>query len=200
IRCENGTPVFSQLTAARIPEMRNATCDARDLATMLSLDPSDLDVDRSYAIEAWSAGVPFLFVPLKNLDALGRARVKVDLWEEKLRRSWTPDIFVFVEGEESAARNGVRMGEGVIRARMFAPSLGVAEDPATGGACAALGGYLAARSEGRDGMLRYTVHQGVEMGRPSRLEVETDVMNGAVRAVRVGGASVLVSSGTLHVP
>jgi trans-2,3-dihydro-3-hydroxyanthranilate isomerase len=38
------------------------------------------------------------------------------------------------------------------------------------------------------------------MGRPSRLEVETDVSGGAVTAVRVGGASVLVSSGTLHVP
>jgi trans-2,3-dihydro-3-hydroxyanthranilate isomerase len=38
------------------------------------------------------------------------------------------------------------------------------------------------------------------MGRPSRLEVETDVVDGEVKAVRVGGASVLVSSGTLHVP
>jgi trans-2,3-dihydro-3-hydroxyanthranilate isomerase len=51
-----------------------------------------------------------------------------------------------------------------------------------------------------DGMLRYSIHQGVEMGRPSLLELEVDVSGGAVKAVRVGGASVLVSSGTLHVP
>jgi trans-2,3-dihydro-3-hydroxyanthranilate isomerase len=83
---------------------------------------------------------------------------------------------------------------------MFGPKVGVSEDPATGSAAAGFGGYLAARSQKRDGTLKTLIHQGVEMGRPSRLEVETDVVGGEVKAVRVGGASVLVSSGTLHVP
>jgi trans-2,3-dihydro-3-hydroxyanthranilate isomerase len=65
---------------------------------------------------------------------------------------------------------------------------------------AAFGGYLAARTGKRDGMLKWHVDQGVEMGRPSRLEVEVDVAGGEVKAVRVGGASVLISSGTLLVP
>ena len=82
---------------------------------------------------------------------------------------------------------------------MFAPNMGVPEDPATGGACAALGGYIAARSAVSHGTLRHTVHQGVEMGRPSRIDVEIDLSQGAVTAVRVGGSSVLVSSGTLFV-
>jgi trans-2,3-dihydro-3-hydroxyanthranilate isomerase len=51
----------------------------------------------------------------------------------------------------------------------------------------------------KEGMLRYTIHQGVEMGRPSVLEVEVDISDGSVAAVRVGGASVLVMSGVLHV-
>jgi trans-2,3-dihydro-3-hydroxyanthranilate isomerase len=117
-----------------------------------------------------------------------------------LRDSWAPEIYLFVEREESARRAGVRNGEGVLQVRMFAPTLGIAEDPATGAAAAAFGGYLAWRSERKDGTLCYTLHQGVEMGRPSLLEVETDVRGGVVEAVRVGGASILISSGTLHVP
>ena len=76
----------------------------------------------------------------------------------------------------------------------------MAIDNATGSAAAALGGYLAWRSDVKDGTLKYTVHQGVEMGRPSKLFVEADVVGGEVRAVRVGGESVLVASGLLHVP
>ena len=199
IRSENGRPVFSQLTAAKIPERVAHAYETAHIARVLSLDDSDIDDSGSYSVEAWSAGVPFLFVPVKSLEALGRSRIRVELWEKSLRDSAAPELFLFVETEESAASDGVRDGEGVIRARMFAPSLGIPEDPATGGACAAFGGYLAGRSAKRDGMLKYTVHQGVEMKRPSKLEVESDMEGGELKAVRVGGASVLISSGVLHV-
>lgn len=200
IRSENGRPVFAQLTTAKLPEKGTETHARGAIAKLLSLDAEDIDEDADYRIEAWSAGLPYLIVPIKSLEALGRSRVKVDLWEKNLRDTWAPEVFLFVETEESAARNGVRSGDGVIRARMFAPSIGIPEDPATGSACACLAGFLASRSSQTDGMLRYTVHQGVEMGRPSRIDVEVDVSAGAVSAVRIGGASVLISSGTLHVP
>ena len=200
IRARDGKPVFTQLTAARIPERGPVPTDAAVLADVLSLEPSDIRYDELFMPEAVSAGVPFLFVPLRSLDALGRSRVRKDVWERTLKDSWAPEIYVFVEEAESAKRGGVKAGDGVIRSRMFAPALGMGEDPATGGAAAAFGGYLAWRSTRHDGMLKFLIHQGVEMGRPSRLEVEVDVENGGVKAVRVGGASVLVSSGTLHFP
>ncbi|HYJ79276.1 MAG TPA: PhzF family phenazine biosynthesis protein, partial [Longimicrobiaceae bacterium] len=78
-----------------------------------------------------------------------------------------------------------------------APDVGVVEDPATGSAAAALAGYLAARDPRREGTLRWTVEQGVEMGRPSRLYVEAEVSGGAVVGVRVGGTAVLISQGSL---
>ena len=199
IRARDGKPVFMQLTAARPPERRPAT-DVSSLADVLSLEPSDILYDSVFTPEAVSAGVPFLFVPLRSLEALGKARVRQDVWERTLKDSWAPEVYVFVEEAESAKRGGVRAGDGVVRSRMFAPSLGVSEDPATGGAAAAFGGYLAWRSTVRDGTLKWLIHQGVEMGRPSRLEVETDVVDGVVKAIRVGGASVLVSSGTLLHP
>ncbi|MBA3341416.1 MAG: PhzF family phenazine biosynthesis protein [Gemmatimonadaceae bacterium] len=200
IRAENGVPVFAELTAAKLPERGIDTYDADTVAAVLSLAPADIRTDGGFAIEGVSCGVPFLFVPVRDLDALGRARVKLDLWEEALKNSWAPEIYLFVEDAASATRNGVATGDGVIRARMFAPKLGIAEDPATGGAAAAFAGYLTWRATKRDGTLKWTINQGVEMGRPSRLEVEADVEGGEVREVRVGGASVLVSSGVLHVP
>ena len=192
--------VFCQLTAPRLPERGESVPGVDILASILSLAPGDIQSGGSMTVEAVSAGVPFLFVPLRDLAALGRARVRLDIWEKELRHTWAPEIYVFVEDLESAARDGVRRGDGVIRSRMFAPTMGITEDPATGGAAAALGGYLARRSTRQDGLLKWTIHQGVEMGRPSRLEVETDIRGSEVQAVRVGGTSVLVSSGVLHVP
>jgi trans-2,3-dihydro-3-hydroxyanthranilate isomerase len=87
-----------------------------------------------------------------------------------------------------------------VRARMFGPAVGVVEDPATGSAASALGGYLGVRDPRRDGTLRFVVEQGFEMGRPSILEVEIDKKEGAIREIRVGGASVLVSEGTMEIP
>jgi trans-2,3-dihydro-3-hydroxyanthranilate isomerase len=189
IRASAGKPVFTQLSAAKVPERRPAPTDASGLAEVLSLEASDIRHDDLFGAEAVSAGLPFLFVPLKSLEALGRARVRQDAWERTLKDSWAPDIYIFVE-----------LDDGIFRSRMFGPKAGVAEDPATGSAAAAFGGYLAPRSMTRDGTLKTLIHQGVETGRPSRLEVETDVADGVVTAVRVGGASVLVSSGQLFHP
>ncbi len=200
IRSKNGKPYFTQLTAARIPERGPLSYDVATIASVLSLSVEDIDVNGPYQIEGVSVGVPFLFVPIRDLAALGRAKVNRDLWEKELKTSWATEIFAFTEKEESIGRKGVSNGDAILQARMFAPSMGILEDPATGSAAAAFGGYLAWRCDRTDGTVKYTVHQGVEMGRPSKLLVEADLVAGEVRAVRVGGASVMIASGELHVP
>jgi trans-2,3-dihydro-3-hydroxyanthranilate isomerase len=200
IRSKNGKPYFTQLSAAKMPERGPMSCDVATVASLLSLSTDDIDVSGPYAIEAYSAGVPFLYVPVRNLAALGRAILNRDVWEKTIKNSWAPEVFVFTEIEESLGRAGVKNGDGILQARMFAPAMGLVEDAATGSAAAAFGGYLASRTARKDGLMKYLVHQGVEMGRPSKLFVETDLVAGVVKAVRVGGASVLVASGELHVP
>lgn len=200
IKSRNGKPYFAQLTAAKIPERRPSPTTVDVLAQILSIDAAEIISDGRLMPEAASVGLPFFFIPLKSLDALARSQVRKDVWERALRGQWAAEMFLFVETPESGARDGIRNGDAEFRARMYAPALGVGEDPATGSAAAAFGGYLAARTEKREGMLKWHIDQGVEMGRPSRLEVEVDVAGGEVKAVRVGGASVLVSSGTLQVP
>ena len=101
----------------------------------------------------------------------------------------TDKVFVFAMDPEHPDHD--------VRARMYAPVIGVPEDPATGSACVALGGYLAARDPRTDGTLRWVVEQGFEMGRPSILEVEADKKAGKTTAARVGGQTVMVCEGEM---
>ena len=191
IRSANGTPTFAQLTAAKLPESGPRPPDARALAEMLSLAPDDLaGGDRNP--ETVSCGVPFLFIPLKDRSVVGRARLDLPLWESTLSGYVTSKVFVFSCDAEQKGSD--------IRARMFAPGIGVPEDPATGSAAVALGGYLARRDPRRDGTLTWRVEQGFEMGRPSILDVEVEKAGGMVTAARVGGATVVVCEGRMRLP
>ena len=87
-----------------------------------------------------------------------------------------------------------------VHVRMYAPGSGVPEDPATGSAAAALGGYLSKADGREEATLSWTVEQGLEIGRPSLLYVEADRAGGTTSAGRVGGSAVPVSRGTMVVP
>jgi trans-2,3-dihydro-3-hydroxyanthranilate isomerase len=195
ISARNGIPYFSQLTAAKLPEVGDPPPSVAVLCEILSLEPADIVSDDLMEPEAVSCGTPFLFIPVRTPEVLGRIKVNVQRWENTLKSYWAPEMFVFSTDKWPGIFDG-----GHIRARMFAPALGIGEDPATGSACAALAGFLGFRSEQREATLKWTVDQGVEMGRPSRLDLEVDLERGQVRAIRVGGSTVLVSTGVLHLP
>jgi len=83
-------------------------------------------------------------------------------------------------------------------ARMFAPGVGVAEDPATGSAAAAFAGYLAAHGGYRDGEHLIRIEQGYEMGRPSLIELKLTLAGGALTTATIGGPAVVVTEGTIE--
>ncbi|MGK7876894.1 MAG: PhzF family phenazine biosynthesis protein [Xenococcaceae cyanobacterium] len=191
VRAEGGKPVYAELTAAQLPEFGPEPPPLADLASMLSLEVSEL-LDGDNSPQAVSCGVPFLFIPLCNCNALGRVQLNRELWKQLLSSYWAPQVYVFTYDPE--------LGGSDLRSRMFAPALGVEEDPATGSAATALAGYLGIRNELADGTLRWVVEQGFEMGRPSLLQVEADKENGKIKEIRVGGSSVLVSEGIMEIP
>jgi trans-2,3-dihydro-3-hydroxyanthranilate isomerase len=191
ITAEAGRPTYCQLSAAVMPEFGPPPPPAADLAALLSLRPGDL-LGPPFEPQAVSCGTPFLFVPLRDQAALARSRIVHDLWERSLAEYWAPKVFLFTFESGRPAVD--------LRARMYAPSLGIREDPATGSAAAALAGYLGVRDPRRDAAFRWVVEQGVEMGRPSLLIVEADKEAGAFTAVRVGGASVLIAEGAIDIP
>lgn len=191
IRAEGGAPVFAQLTAAQPPEVGPPPPADDVIAAALGLEAADLGAG-DMAVQVVSCGMPFLFVPLQEVAALGRIVVDTGRWHAAFADYVSSLLFVFAMGGERPGSD--------ISARMFAPLWGIPEDPATGAAAPALGGYLALRDPRGDARLAWTVEQGFAMGRPSIIEVEADKRDGQVVEIRVGGASVMVSEGDFDVP
>lgn len=207
VRLEGGVPIHAQLTVAQAPEERHDVPGIAALAEVLSLSPDDF-VGGTHSPAGASCGLPFLMVPLRTVDAVRRARVNTLAWERHLQGAWASEPMVFTLTSRDANRSDPGVPSALVhgtnvRARVFVPGLSVPEDPATGSANAALAAYLLARVPDeelpRDGTVRWEVAQGIEMGRPSRLSLEAVKRDGRIETVRVGGASVLVSEGTMRV-
>ncbi len=185
VKSSPGAPMSAQFTTAKLAEVGPATPSSGAISEVLMIDPEDI-LMTPMAPQNVSCGLPFLMVPLRSVDAVSRSRVRIEKWDQILKAAWAPDIFVFAKD-----------GDSHYHARMYGPGVNVPEDPATGSANACLAGYLGARSAQQDGTLVWTVDQGVEMGRPSRIEIEADKSAGAVTAIRVGGNAVMMTEGTL---
>src|SRR5437667_103118 len=82
----DGRPVSARLRAPRPPEFGPPAPARADLAAMLSLDEADV-LDAPNGPQAVSCGLPFLFIPLRDRGAVGRARLRLDVWERVLARS-----------------------------------------------------------------------------------------------------------------
>lgn len=189
VRKEQGAVVFAQLSVAKLPE-RLGAATPEAIAEALSLSSADFPDDGVGPV-AFSCGMPFLCARLRDVDAVSRAELNHPAWDRALAPSGTNELFFFAEGG--------RLPGADVHGRMFAPGLGVPEDPATGSAVAALAGYLVALEKPADGTRKWIVEQGVEMGRPSLIHLEADVADGAISGVRVGGQSVIVTEGLMEI-
>ncbi len=176
----------AELSVAKLPEQMESTVAADKWAELLGLDTEDIYGATNPAL--WSCGAPFTYVPLTSLDALARASIEAGAWKTHLSADPSAGVFVFTNTAENT-----------IQARMFAPAQGIAEDPATGSAVAALAGWLMAHDPRPDGKAHWTIDQGIEMGRPSHLELDVEIESGRISAVRVRGSAVVISRGTLNV-
>jgi trans-2,3-dihydro-3-hydroxyanthranilate isomerase len=159
------------------------------LARALSLESADLHSQLSAGI--WSCGTPFCVIPLRDADAVAHSRLDTAVWATHLEHTDAAALFLLAPVDDDLTG---------WRARMYAPGLGVAEDPATGSAAAAAAGLLAASRQLRAGPMRWVIEQGVEMGRPSELRVALDHDGGEAAAVLVSGDAVVVGEGAIEVP
>jgi trans-2,3-dihydro-3-hydroxyanthranilate isomerase len=136
-------------------------------------------------------GPRFFYIPVKTLDALARSKVCEPMWTEMLAPlGHLQAAYIYTRGGSSSAID--------FRARMYDPSGGIAEDPATGSATALLAAQLLTAANLSDGTHRWQLEQGYEMGRPSDLLLEADVAQNKLNAVRVGGSAVRMMTGILE--
>ena len=172
--------------AAPQPLSLGATVPVPQLAAAVGLAPADV-LATTHPPTVASVGLPFVIAELRDRDALGRATVRLDGFEQLKTSGVPPDVHLYVRSVD----------EFDLRARMFAPLDQVPEDPATGSANCALAGLLAHHDPAASGRFRWRIAQGVEMGRPSTLEARAEKRDGVVTAMHIGGSSVLVSDGVL---
>ena len=185
VRCD-GKVCFAELKTAQPVEVRPVELSAAELAALLSVAPSDIAASAPAPCAA-SCGVPFLLVPLASVEALGRARLDLNLWTNTLQGAWASNVYPYVLEDGRAGGN--------VRVRMFSPSFGIPEDPATGSAAAAFAAFMATLEPTR-AKLQWTISQGSELGRPSTLHARV-ARSGSNTDVFVGGQAVRVSAGEL---
>jgi trans-2,3-dihydro-3-hydroxyanthranilate isomerase len=157
-----------------------------ELAAVLSVEPDEVN-----QVFFAGVGVPFCFAQLNSNEVVDRAAINRAAWAATLSRAWSPHIFFFA--------GNLRDG-GNLYARMWAPALGVEEDPATGSACAALVGAIASKDDFGGAAYRLSIQQGVSMGRRSEIEAEARKSGSVVTSVSVGGATSYIASGEIEVP
>ncbi len=136
----------------------------------------------------WSAGNPFIFVPLRSLDAIARSRARHR--RGGMRPSPTP-------ARSCSAAQTIEAGN-AFHARMFAPHLGVLEDPATGSAAAAFAGWAARHGGLATASTRFAIEQGYEMGRPSQITLSSRCGREASRRLDRRRGDRVVSEGTIE--
>lgn len=177
-----------------LPAFGEPIPDPARAAAALSLSPAAV-AGTGHPVQIVSCGVPFLFVPLTTRSAVDNAVVNPPVLEPLLGgvKGSAHGVFIF------SAQPGDK--KSTVYSRMFAPEIGVNEDPATGIASGPLGCYLVrhkiVRPEKAGAMVSL---QGVKMGRPSHIHISIDAdKNGKIAGVRVGGEAVLAGEGTFYV-
>jgi len=183
-----GQPHRAHFTMPKLPARIGLPQDMDLVAAALSLTAADIGFDR-HVPTVYSAGLPFTFVPVANLAAIARAKPRLELFETAFGVHAPGAAFLYTC--ETVAP------EHQYHARMFAPSLGISEDPATGSAAAAFAGVITAFEKIPDGSQALVIEQGFELGRPSLITLALDLERSVLVEASIGGAAVIVAEGTL---
>jgi trans-2,3-dihydro-3-hydroxyanthranilate isomerase len=168
----------------------DAVDDVYLIGGALSL-PKHVIADTKWPLQVVSTGLPVLIVPVRTLTAV---------------RSINPDASAIINVCERFGANGIMVFTTVtvesfasVHARMFAPKIGILEDPATGSAGGALGAYLVQNGVVEVGPTTdILIEQGYEIDRPSRILVQVESDDDVIQGVKVGGHCVMVVEGTLR--
>jgi trans-2,3-dihydro-3-hydroxyanthranilate isomerase len=188
LEMKDGAPDKIWMTQPR-PTFGPVFPNAATVAEMLGIDPAGLRND--LPIEVVSCGLPFLFVPVRDLATMKKLSFNRDLSRSTIESLDVQGVFAFAMEVENAPST--------VHSRMFAPDLGIPEDPATGSASGPLGSYLV-----RSGVISaapkasIVSEQGIAMGRPSFIHIEITQEANEITEVKVGGQTVFVGGGEIE--
>lgn len=194
VRCalRMGDKPYAEFDVPKLPVQVAVELEKASVAAAIGLDDNEVGFE-NHAISVWTAGNSFVFVPVHGLAEAAKLSVNPMLWA---------DIAPVVDGHRASLFAYCRetiQHDCAFHGRMFAPEMGLGEDPATGSAVATFSGVIADFDGLADGPTAFMIEQGIEMGRPSKIRLEIDAKGGAMHAARIGGHAVKVAEGTLDV-
>ena len=183
-----GSRVEAEFTAPVLPVAAPGQAPKALIAEALDITPAEIGF-ATHQPGIWQGGPAFLYVPVRDLDSLGRARPIEPFWSDLMDRAGVDSAYLYTPGTDCD-----------FRARMFSPTAGIPEDPATGSATAILAAQLRAARVLRQGAQSLTLRQGVEMGRPSDLTLTVDYGADGIAAMHIRGSAVAISRGQIRIP
>jgi trans-2,3-dihydro-3-hydroxyanthranilate isomerase len=176
--------------APKLSTRLDASFNLDHIAQALGILPSQIGF-KNHVPSLWSAGVPFIMIPIKDLEVMANLKIPhPENWQKAFGDCGSDAVYIYTNETVNPNHH--------VHARMFSPLLGVPEDPATGSAAAAFAGVAVAFEQPPNGTHQLVIEQGYEMGRPSQIALDIDVMNGAATHIRIGGGAVIISEGKLH--
>lgn len=183
---------FARFGLPRLSQRVPVTLNAQGLASALGLAPSQIGFE-GHQPGLWSAGVPFLMVPVDSLESVTQLHFDTRAWIQAapLVGGQPVSAYVYCKGGVSAQAH--------FHARAFVPTMGLTEDPATGSAVAAMTGALYAAEDWADGTHALLIEQGFAMGRPSQIQVDITVAQRVIQSATIGGFALQIASGTLQI-
>ncbi len=182
----------AQFVAPGVPEIITRNLDPSLISKGLSLTMDDIGFDSHKAQAVSSAGnAPRLFVPVRSLKALSGIKISYPAFGEA-------KALVGAKSMVAYTRSGVDKNTD-FSVRMFAPSGGILEDPATGSAAAMFPEQIAEFEDLAEGDHSWRIEQGYDMGRPSQLFLEADRTKAKFKEIRVAGSVVFVASGEIEI-
>ncbi|HKT80192.1 MAG TPA: PhzF family phenazine biosynthesis protein [Vicinamibacterales bacterium] len=200
---KDGKLAFAWMTQ-RPPEFGTIANSAL-AASALSLS-TDAVVGTGLPVQVVSCGVPFLFVPIASREAVDAARLDAAAYSACCRNAGIDELPVFLFTTATRADTA----GATAYSRMFAPGLGIGEDPATGGASGPLGCYLVRHNAvSSDQAGKMLSRQGVKMQRPSEIHIAIGLQGDhaaagnaasgqAISSVQVGGEAIVAGEGILY--
>jgi trans-2,3-dihydro-3-hydroxyanthranilate isomerase len=190
VRTRGGGASYGEFDAPRVWSAPEALLEPEEISAAVGLISTEIGFENHKP--TLIKGTPvFGFVPVANLEAMAKVRIAPQHWARAFTDRGIMGVYLYT-------RQCVR-AQSAFHARMFAPDIGVPEDPATGSAAASFA-YVVQEFDGLpDGTHKRGIEQGFEMGRPSAVTLTMTIARGKLDGVRIGGYAVRVAEGVLKV-
>lgn len=188
VRVRPNQAPFAEFDLPKMPIELDDTPTIDELSMVLDLSTAEFGFENHHP-SRFEAGIPFTFVPVRDLATIAKAKAN-GAAIEKLLGAGRSSVYLYCRETMKAANS--------FHARMFDPLMGIIEDPATGSAAAAFAGVVMKFDQPSGGKKNYIIEQGFEMNRASEIHLEI-VADDGLRIVRIGGHVVKVAEGLLTV-